>query len=131
MRKLSVTAVFFVVAALSACHAPEPKDKGIQELSAVVTRWDDGLKLASSTGRIALSAPVAQLQAARRDLDAVVVGECLKPAKEELKQHMDSMIDAFLAFMASDESAYTIRAAEAFRRRSFYDQARLNCYVGH
>lgn len=104
MKNLILTTFIFSIL-LSGCKNPfEAKDKGIDQLNAIEINWDDAHALASSTSRIALAAPVSELQNIRRDLEKLEVSECLIPAKEALISYMDSNIANFLKFMANDDS---------------------------
>ena len=86
---------------LSGCKNPfEANDKGVEQLNAIESRWDDAHTLASSTARIALATPVGELQNVKRDLEKLEVSECLIPAKEALSSYMNSNIANFLSFMA-------------------------------
>lgn len=74
-------------------------------LSAVddlTARWEDAFKIASSTSRIALSAPVATLQGLRREAEKLTVPPCLDVGKPRLVAAMDSTVDGFVTFMRND-----------------------------
>lgn len=74
-----------------------------------VTRWADGVVLADATARIALSGPVGQLQAVRRDVKSVTWPACAQSAADVLIQGMDSEIIGYLRFMnvsPADERRY-------------------------
>lgn len=81
----------------------ESKDKGVENLNEIENRWDDAIDIASSTARIALPTPVANLQNIKRDLKNVELSDCLKPAREVLNDYMDIKINTFLKFMADQE----------------------------
>ena len=81
--------LFHVAFALSATllaagcgDSAESRSQGLADLQAVKKRWDDGVSVASSTSRSALS---SNLQQIRRDLDGVKTSECLKDAKSALE----------------------------------------------
>ena len=100
MNKLILTTCIFSIL-LSGCKNPfEANDKGVEQLNAIESRWDDAHTLASSTARIALATPVGELQNVKRDLEKLEVSECLIPAKEALSSYMNSNIANFLSFMA-------------------------------
>ena len=100
MNKLILTTCVFSIL-LSGCKNPfEANDKGVEQLNAIESRWDDAHTLASSTARIALATPVGELQNVKRDLEKLEVSECLIPAKEALSSYMNSNIANFLSFMA-------------------------------
>ncbi len=94
--------VLSLAAFLSSCTS---KTEGLEQLSAIETKWQDGMKVASSTSRMSLSSPVANLQATKRELGGLKVSSCLDPAKAALHAHMESMVDGFVAFMAQKSSA--------------------------
>ena len=83
-------------------------------LDAVLARWDDTVKLAGTTGRIALSTPVATLQEIRRDAAALTVPPCMDQAKEKLVASMQGTIDGFIAFMRNDLKMGDVFAQEKF-----------------
>ncbi len=84
------------------------------QLQAILTRWDDQNKLASQTSRIALAMPVSELQKMRRETEALMVPTCLKNAKTNLTNAMNSTIDGYLAFMgSSDDTTAGLKIQEA------------------
>jgi hypothetical protein len=85
---------------LAAVCTTEDGKKVSDKLNQFATEWDDTLKLASSTSRIALATPVSQLQRIRRDLQAQTWPDCAQTAKGLLVGSMDATIDGNLAFMA-------------------------------
>lgn len=74
-------------------------DKATKDLERLHGRWKDASMLASSTSRIALSAPVASLQSIRREAVDMVVPECLDGPKAALLQGMEKEIEAYMNFM--------------------------------
>lgn len=76
------------------------------EIIAILNRWDDAINLASSTGRISLTGPVAKLQDIKLDIMNYPVPVCMNFAKDNLLSYMDLMIQGFLDFMGqeSDET---------------------------
>lgn len=104
MNKLILPILIFTVL-LSGCKNPfESKDKGVENLNNIESRWDDAYTLASSTARIALPTPIANLQDVKRDLANVELSECLNPARDALNSYMDTQINTFLEFMADQNS---------------------------
>lgn len=104
MKKLILPILIFTVL-LSGCKNPfEPKDKGVENLNNIEKRWEDAYTLASSTARIALPTPIANLQDIKRDLANVELSECLNPARDALNSYMDTQINTFLEFMADKDS---------------------------
>lgn len=78
-------------------------DKAIESLAGIYARWNDALTLANSTSRIALSGPVSNLQGIRREVQALVVPDCLSDAKNSLLQGMEKINEGFIAFMGSSD----------------------------
>jgi hypothetical protein len=105
-----VLAIAALAVNLTGCDQfPWSKSKGLEQLTAIEQRWADGIKLASSTGRGALSNPVANLQQIKRDLSLVQVSKCLEDAKPKLESHMENIIAGFFEFM--HERKYSSDAA--------------------
>lgn len=76
--------------------------KAVDDLFA---RWEDAVKVASTTSRISLSGPVANLQSLRREADQLTVAPCMDRAKSSLLEGMSSTIDGFLEFMRNQYQA--------------------------
>lgn len=68
-----------------------------------VDKWQDAMKLAGSTSRIALAGPVKSMQDIRRETSTIKVSKCLTPAMETLSSGMDHQINGFLQFMQGSE----------------------------
>ena len=98
--------------------------RAVPEIRAVRAKFDDASALAGSTSRIALSGPVAQLQAIRREAEALVVPRCLAPARAELVAAISEFTDAMMLFMANsdDEVAATQAIAAKFRSSNTHGQ---------
>lgn len=71
----------------------------------VFMRWEDAVKVASTTSRISLSGPVANLQSIRREAEQLTVAPCMDRAKSSLIESMGSTIDGFLEFMRNQYQA--------------------------
>lgn len=81
------------------------------QLLAIYRRWMDAERLASATGRIALSGPVATMQAVQREAEAVAVPLCLGDAKVALVDLTSKSTTALIEFMRKNElqsMVYTI-----------------------
>jgi hypothetical protein len=76
-------------------------------LQPLVTRWSDAMALVDSTPRIALTGPVGQLQAVRRDVQAVTWPACARHAADLLVGGMSSEIDGYLGLMAGHSADET------------------------
>ena len=70
------------------------------KLQDIANRWQETNTRASSTGRIALSPVVKDLQTIKHEAEGVEVGQCTKPAKEALIGGMQYIEDGYLRFMA-------------------------------
>lgn len=66
-------------------------------------RWQDASTVAGTTSRIALSMPVATMQAIKREVENLIVPPCLAAGKTELVKGMQATIDGYLAFMLNTE----------------------------
>jgi hypothetical protein len=85
----------------------------LAKLRGDVDRWQDAVKVAASTSRIALPGPVATLQSIRRETASLSLEGCPSRAREKLIEHMDRTIDSMLAFMRNNESESTRLTNEA------------------
>ena len=104
-RLLPLACVLSLALLATGCgESAESRSEGLVDLQAIKKRWDDGVNVASSTSRIALSGPAMNLQQIRRDLDGVKTGECLADAKSALAEGMDATISGVLAFMGDSDS---------------------------
>lgn len=108
-----------VVAAVPVCRTADG-NKVSDQLSRIASEWDDAVKLASSTSRIALSSPVSQLQRIRRDLQAQSWPDCATNAKSLLMRSMDSTINGFLAFM--QQRPESVSSADLSSGRQLMDE---------
>lgn len=80
----------------------------IKQIQVLAGQYDDQIKLAASTSRMALSGPVERLQTTRRQLQGLVVPACLERSKGLASQAMDAGVNIFLDFMqqkTSDEES--------------------------
>lgn len=74
-------------------------EKAVFAVALQRSKWSDASTLASSTARIALSGPVANLQTLRRETQAMIVPPCLDRAKATLLEGMGKEIEGFVIFM--------------------------------
>ncbi|MEI2420849.1 hypothetical protein V6O07_11300, partial [Arthrospira platensis SPKY2] len=106
--------------AAQARRAQELEDnlRSIMRIHAVAERWDDLLRVAQATPRIALAGPVQQMQAIRREAAALPVSSCMQPAKAALLRAMDYRIGQFIEFMrnANANQSAAARGYEAALR---------------
>jgi hypothetical protein len=80
------------------CGVTKVKDS-LKEISDIMNRWEDAESIASSTSRVSLSGPVADLQAIQRDAEKLTMPGCMTPIKEKLTHAMEYSIKGYLAFM--------------------------------
>lgn len=73
-----------------------------KSLDALIGRWQDTVKVAGTTSRIALSGPVTAMQGLRREAEQLTVSPCMDQAKGHLVQHMGGTIEGFLVFMRNE-----------------------------
>lgn len=103
--------------ALEARRLQERSDnfQSIARIHNVATRWDELVRVAEVTPRIALAGPVQQMQAIRREAVALPVSSCVQRAKTELVRAMDFRITQFLEFMRNHQATQSsaIRGYEA------------------
>jgi tetratricopeptide (TPR) repeat protein len=78
-------------------------DAAVIEIKAAAEKYTDAESIASSTGRIALSGPVMQMQNARHELMELEIPPCLEDARSDLAEAMDWEIGAYLLFMQESE----------------------------
>jgi hypothetical protein len=86
------------------CTGPE-LDEFIGDFEALVERWDDTTQLAGSTGRIALSPIVAEMQEIRREVKELNGPWCVEETRSLTMEYMDEFIDGYLAFMAQESDS--------------------------
>lgn len=75
--------------------------KAADALNSARTRWVDAVRVADATSRVSLSGPVSNLQAIRRETDALLLPDCLAASRQKLTEGMQHQIDGFLTFMAN------------------------------
>ncbi len=103
-------------------------NKALDEL---IGRWGDAVKVAGTTGRIALSGPVATLQNVRREAQQLTLSPCMDQAKSLLTQSMDSTVEGFLEFMRNQlkigDKLAQIDFDAAEKHMAAFRIARANC----
>jgi hypothetical protein len=75
-------------------------EKYRSEVTDLIEEWDDAESVAGSTSRIALSPAVSELQRVRREVDNLEFPDCAEYAQYHLVTYMDTVIEAYLLFMA-------------------------------
>lgn len=91
------------------CGTAKVRQAG-EELGDAMGRFGDAVILAGSTGRGALSGPVADLQEIAQETDSLVVPACLEKAKFSMVKGMESGVMAFILFMDADTSQVLVDA---------------------
>lgn len=106
-------------------------ETALKAIDGQMTLWEDAERVASTTGRIALSAPVTSLQTIRRDTAQLTVTTCLGPARDSLVKSMDATIEGFLAFMRNDLHMGEVLSRgyfdDASKEMAAYKQLRAIC----
>lgn len=90
--------------------------KSNKAVDAAYARWIDAVKVAESTSRIALSAPVTTLQSIRRETQELTVAPCMDAAKSALLRSMDTTIEGFFSFMTNKGELGAILAGGLLRQ---------------
>jgi len=75
-----------------------------EQMTEIIEEWDDAFDIAASTSRIALSGPVGELQAIRREAGRVDPPVCVVDVHDYYLEGMDTFIGFFLGFMADPDS---------------------------
>lgn len=95
----------------------------IKETESLLRQWDDGVSLAESTSRIALSPVVNNLQTLRRDALSLDAPDCASFLRDLQDIFMSYEIDAFLAFMQeAEQSEMDNLLRGAIYARSVFDE---------
>lgn len=76
----------------------------LETLNGFLVRLNDGLRIASSTGRIALAGPVKDLQTINREIRAFEPYGCADKPHAALASAASGFVDGFLEFMGNDKS---------------------------
>lgn len=100
-----------------------------QELGDLHDDFKDYREIASSTGRIALTGPVTELQNIKKETQSLVVPACLVQAQTLLVNSMDADITGFLFFMAQEKDELILLKMDAAAdwRTQFYEEiVRIN-----
>ena len=74
----------------------------LQAVDDLLGRWEDAMKVAGSTARMALSTPVGVLQSIKREAEQLTVPPCLDGGKTELVKAMEASVEGYLIFMRNE-----------------------------
>ena len=103
----------------------------LKSVDDLLVRWEDAVRVAGTSSRIALPTPVAVLQATRREAESLTVSPCLDDAKVQLVQSMNSTIEGFLVFMRNElkigDTLAQIDFDEAAKRMKAFKEGRAAC----
>ena len=103
----------------------------LKSVDEVMARWNDAAALAGNTSRMALSTPLAALQAVKRDAAALTVPPCLTEGKAAMVKGMELMLEGYLEFMANTAKMGDILARAKFEEAKpefdRYKAARAAC----
>lgn len=89
----------------------------LAQLEPILDEWQDAVEVANSTARIALSPMVRDLQRIQRDVEDVPAPDCARHGSSRLIGGMDSIVDAFIAFMGEEAESVV-----SYKFNSGYDQ---------
>ena len=87
-------------------NAVNTNTEQLEALQKLYQVFVDDTRLAGSTGRIALSGPVGQLQKVSRDTFELKVSKCLESTQTSMVAGMETVVDGFVMFMDSDNPEY-------------------------
>lgn len=97
----------------------------------LLARWDDALKVASSSSRVSLSGPVTLLQDTRREVEQLTLPPCMDQAKASLVASMNSTIQGFVVFMRNElklgDTMARIEFDEAAKHMEAFKEGRAAC----
>lgn len=82
-----------------------------QPLIDLYRRWIDAERLARSTARIALSGPIASMQALQREAEGLTVHSCMNTARDLMVELTKKSTEGMLGFMSKsgvDDIVYTV-----------------------
>ena len=79
-------------------RANELRQRNVDALRAVSTRFSDALNQASGTGRSDIAPPLKKLQSIKTETDSVEVDACTAAARTTLQSAMAASIEAFTLF---------------------------------
>lgn len=123
-----IGAGYFTYAERQAKEAERAANRAsIDAIVAAANRWDDAVKLAQSTPRIALAGPLGSMQSLRREVETMSVSACVIPARDALASAMTSQLNGFLAFMGQNESEARSHMEAADRHLQNTAKLRLAC----
>jgi hypothetical protein len=87
--------------------APELVSAAIEEADGIYARFRDATDLAGSTPRMSLAPMIADMQAIRRDAEAMEMPPCLQDMHKAMIASMNGGIDALQSFLADEDDDVT------------------------
>jgi hypothetical protein len=92
-------------------EAKSAYDRAVASLNDIHARFTDTKRIAGATSRIALSGPVASLQALSREAKALDLPPCLADARESLALAIDQSVEGSLMFMTNEKGQEPVMVA--------------------
>lgn len=93
-----------------ASEAGSETQRALNEMTAMLRKWDDASTLAGMTPRAGLATQISALQGIRRDMQAMVVPPCADESKSLAVESMQTAINGYMLFMASTRDEYEAKA---------------------
>jgi flagellar motor protein MotB len=79
-------------------RAQEARQRNVDALRALASRWQDGLIEASGTPRFDIAGPLKKLQSIKAEADTIEVDDCTGSARITLQSSMAASMEAFTMF---------------------------------
>ena len=79
-------------------RANELRQRNVDALRAVSSRWDEVMSEAGRTGRSDIAGPLKKMQAIKSDADTVETDDCTSGARATLQSAMAASIEAYTMF---------------------------------
>jgi hypothetical protein len=90
----------------------------VAQLRAIDVRWQAAQRTADAAPRLALQAPIANMQKIRQELEDLSNSPCVNRAKLDLAQSMDLSLNYMLKFKANDRAYLEAEQARAAQGNS-------------
>ena len=102
--KYIIFSLLLLALLLTACGPKCSSEEYIELTQPLLEEWDDQVKIANNTSRIALPDQISELQSIARDFNRLELKDCYIPVQDRTVKYMDEIIDAFIAFMSQEEN---------------------------
>jgi hypothetical protein len=93
-------------------------DEETRQVAALIGKWSDAVELAGMTSRIALAQPISQMQAVRRELEGLELGECTSNAAKSVIEGMNDALFAFEMFIRYPNNASASQSTNQYLGKS-------------